>query len=175
MRKIRNAVLALSIATATIAVQAQPASATTLLTCAGNYSITYNPGLTNTPQTVSFTAQTSYTLCLPALGLTGTATAAATLPSIACSQLLNPPNAGTTTINWNTGESSKYTWTSTAAAVAGAIVTTTNGTITEGKFVGSTIERITISPNIQTLQNACNRAGGLTQENGTASLTIVGI
>lgn len=158
--------------------QASPAAAVTLLNCSGSYSTTYNPGLTYTPQQVTYNTSNTYGwpngLCLGGGAVTsGTSSLTnAQLPAASCADLLGPPVTGTTTVTWNTGETTRYEWRSTAVNVLGTLQTTTTGTVVEGKYQGGSVQRISIAPNLQILQNACNSPTGLTSDNGTVTLTI---
>ncbi|MFD9824852.1 hypothetical protein [Streptomyces violascens] len=96
----------------------------------------------------------------------------ARLPAASCVDLLGSTVTGTTTVNWNTGETTRYEWSSTAADVLGTLVTTTTGTVVEGKYLGGKVQRISIAPNLQALKNSCTSPQGLTSDNGKATLTI---
>ncbi|MEV0323025.1 hypothetical protein ACIBKX_32845 [Streptomyces sp. NPDC050658] len=177
-RKAWSLLVTIGIALSACLLQASPAAAVTLLNCTGSYSTTYDPGLTYDPQPVTYDTSSTYGqpggLCLGG-GAVKSGTSSLTdaqLPSASCVDLLGSTVTGETTVTWNTGETSRYTWSSTAADVLGTLVTTTTGTVVEGKYLGGSVQRISIAPNLQVLENACNSPQGLTSDSGTVTLTI---
>lgn len=153
---------------------AAPAHATTaLLTCSGSYQTKYEPGLTYTAQPVRFRTSSTYSCMFGGAVTSGSASVKAHLPSASCADLLSSVNTGTTTVKWNTGETTTYSWSSTAVNVTGTIVTTTVGTVTAGKYLGAQVQRVTSSPSLDVLDDACASDYGLRDESGSATLALV--
>lgn len=173
MRKAFTALATSVLALLAVLAVPTPASASvTLLTCTGTYQTSYSPGLTYTPQAVHYQTATTYACLLGGTVTSGNAALVADLPAASCVDLLGSVVTGSTTVTWNTGETTTYSWSSTAVNVLGTLVTTTVGQVTAGKYLGAHVQRVTISPNLQALINACNSGTGLTQEAGTAVLTL---
>jgi hypothetical protein len=172
-RLLRTAALA-TLALAGVLTGPGPAAAATLLLCTGSYETTYAPGLTFTPQAVEAETHNTYDTCLLHPTVTsGASQAAYALPAASCLDLLQGTSTGQTTVTWNTGEATTYTWESTAAQVGGSLITTTVGTVTAGKFLGNRVLRQSVAV-LAAVESACASAEGLQHETGTVLLTITG-
>ncbi len=106
------------------------------LTCVGNNTATFTPGLTLTSQTTAIHAEGAYTACVstsePAI-TSGTYVADGT-GMLSC---LSGGHAGSYTIHWNTGESSTIAFTNSIAfRPLGESIVVAEGSVTGGKFLG---------------------------------------
>ncbi|WP_426745074.1 hypothetical protein VZQ01_27045 [Myxococcus faecalis] len=141
----------------------------------GTNSVTFNPGLTNEPQDVLITGETTYSLCATVLGprvTTATWSVGPVLfPGNSCDNFLSTYRS-TLTLQWDTGETSTVLFTTVKVALQSttfAFVQT--GTVTSGKFAGNRAVQ-TITYLNEDLENGCNSPSGLTRLDGPATLTI---
>lgn len=173
--RVWTALAVVGLAAATLSLPATPASAVTLQVCSGTYTTTYDPGLTYAPQDVDFTSQSQYACSGLDFAVTsGSAQAGGPTRQASCASLLGVPASGPTTVHWNTGDSSTYTWTSTATQVGDHVVTIALGQVTAGRFLHSTVSRVsTTELGSDLLENACDSPEGLQSQSGTATLTIL--
>jgi hypothetical protein len=106
--------------------------------CAGPFTRTYDPPVTNTPQAVTVTDSASYDTCL--VGSTGSGRTVAIL-TLSCVNLTALP-ALTETITWQdpAGDTSTIAW-SNSAVVGQTVVFT--GTVTAGLHAGDTATKVT--------------------------------
>lgn len=102
--------------------------------------MSYAPGLTYTPQSVSLTASGVYARCVstdrPDI-TSGTYSVTRTSPQASCLTLLGS-TSGTRTYHWNTGETSTIQFVDTNSYVAGNLVIEQVGTVISGVFAGQT-------------------------------------
>ncbi|WP_018680712.1 hypothetical protein [Actinokineospora enzanensis] len=149
------------------------------VTCTGNSHVTYTPGLTLTPQTVTVQETDTIPSCT---STDPTLTSVITggpfsypAPDAACNYLeLNPTGGGTLTIHWNNGQTSTLTGlASTLTATGGIVQNTATGTVTAGEFTGASATIAWIYALVNPLQ--CLAPGGLTTQDGTILLQINGI
>ncbi|QFZ20889.1 hypothetical protein [Saccharothrix syringae] len=142
------------------------------LTCAGTETVTYSPGLllTPTPQTIGVNHVLAP--CIPATvpGPTSGTTSASVQRTASCLDLAEP-GTGQTTITWNTGQSSTFTYNRTVTNIGGNAVTTLTGAITSGLFTGDAAVSVITGPTINPLD--CLHPG-LTRRTGVVTLTITG-
>lgn len=106
------------------------------LTCVGNNTADFTPGLTLTSQTTAIHAEGAYTACVsttdPAV-TSGTYVADGS-GTLSC---LAGGHAGRYTIHWNTGESSTIAFTNSIAfRPLGESIVVADGSVTAGKFLG---------------------------------------
>lgn len=170
------AFLATSVA-ATVAM-APPASALTLLTCTGSASVDYSPGLTNTPQNVTASGQSSAD-CIGTVDLQPTHlqfTTSYTLQFVgSCNDLLmNGPSSQT--IDWSTGETSEWEYDIVFSTVNGQVLFVATGQITDGKFDGAAMDATgTAVSDLDAFLTACQSPTGLTHSSQPATtLTLAG-
>ncbi|MFD8933683.1 hypothetical protein ACFV0R_00220 [Streptomyces sp. NPDC059578] len=174
---LRQAVrwLAVTVLTVTGASVAVPAHAADSTTCTGTTQVTYSPGLTLTPQTVTVSATDSVPTCVSTdPSITGVITSPYSfpVPNASCNNVqLDPGNV--LVIHWNNGQSSTvsglvYATTTTA----GITQTTGTGTVTAGEFTGATGVLTWIYALVNPLP--CLTPGGLTSQNGTVLAQIIG-
>jgi hypothetical protein len=167
-----SATLAATLAAATTLLATPPAHAADSTTCTGGSTITYQPGLTYTPRTVTYTETDNFTSCLstdPTI-TSGTAGGSITLDSASC---LAPPGIARDpafTITWNTGQQSVVDLTFTDVIIGGTEQVTGTGTVTTGKFQGGNATIIWLYPVLNPLQ--CATSQGLTTQTGTLTAQI---
>ena len=146
----------------------------TLLSCIGSYQTTYDPGLTNTPQNVNFATTNTYSLCLGHRPVrSGTSHASGPIPGASCTDLFSGGDQGSTTVTWNNGQQTVYSWTGVAEEIGGNLIDTETGTVTSGLFTGDAVVRQSVTL-LSEINNGCNSPGGLTDETGTVALLITG-
>jgi hypothetical protein len=83
----------------------------------------------------------------------GERSGSAQLP-LSCLTAFSPTNGSVSTVHWNTGQSSVFSYNSTAHVVAGNTVTTITGTVTSGLFAGATMTEIITGPTLNALDCA---------------------
>lgn len=110
-------------------------------TCTGSSVITYQPGLTNTPRTVSYTETDTFAHCIstdPTLA-SGLFAVTVSLPGAYC---LGLPTLTTNTpydIAWNNGQASDINLSYTDVVAEGIEQVTGVGTVTSGEFTGAAV------------------------------------
>jgi len=147
-----------------------------LVTCApGTNSVTFEPGLTHTPQDVFITGQSTYGICATVVGDPVTSATwsigPVLFPGNSCDNFFSSYRS-VITVQWNTGETSTILFNTTKLQVQGttaAFVQT--GTVTAGKYVGNRAVQ-TITYLNEDLENGCTAPSGLTRLDGPATLTI---
>ncbi|WP_439676764.1 hypothetical protein [Embleya sp. MST-111070] len=142
-------------------------------TCTGSSTVTYSPGLTFTPRTVTYNEAETLTSCLStdATLTAGASTNTTTLPGASC--LGAGPGSGTYTITWNNGHTSVLTLTYTDVIAAGVETVIGTGTVTAGQFTGGTALVTTVLTAPDPLQ--CLTTTGVTSQTGivTAQITTL--
>ncbi|MGW4806892.1 hypothetical protein [Kitasatospora sp. NPDC004272] len=167
----RRAAAALGTAALACALLTGPAHAAPLdATCTGTDTTTYTPGLTNTPQSVTVSG-TIHLTCLslshPAI-TAGTISGGGTAPNLTCA-VLEQPSSGSSTVAWNDGTHSAYTYsTALGPGAAGTQLLTLTGTVTSGTFNGDSLVITVVFANADL--TACDSPGGLTSRTGPATL-----
>jgi hypothetical protein len=149
---------------------AAPAGAATL--CTGHQDETYSPGLTNTTQSTTLNITNTLSTCLSLTDPTitsGSSTATISAP-FSCQSPLDSGSAATT-IHWNTGQTSTFSYTYTSTTVNGTIQVEQTGTITAGKFVGRSAIGLVTVPALDPL--ACATSTGVTSLTGPYTLAIL--
>ncbi|MFY1832054.1 hypothetical protein ACN47A_39505 [Myxococcus fulvus] len=142
----------------------------------GTSTRTFSPAATTTPQDIDVTTSSEFSNCLTVLGqptLKGNVTTGPyERTGLTCSNPL-ATGSGEATITWNTGEFSKFDYTSVDVNVAGAAtVVTYAGTVLHGKYYGSTATW-TITYTTALLNLACTlNPAGVSSLGGIAQLTI---
>lgn len=178
MPKSRFHVLAvLAVAGVSVSSSAHAASNTT---CTGSSAISYSPGLTFTPQTVTFSETDTYSSCTSTdTSLTaGSFSANVTQSGKSCAlvDVSGPITSlgGTYTISWNNGQSSTLqALVVTDVVIGGTEVFTGVGTVASGEFAGDDATVVWLYPVLNPLQ--CLTSQGLTSQSGTVSVEIVGL
>lgn len=158
------------------AVWAAPAAeaATTSVVCIGTADATYSPGITRDVQVgdvdVEFQLNCTQTLPLPITQLTGTATTQVTLP-YSCENLFgSPPGTSDLDIDWSTGESSNFEYTTSVQRINATTVVTLLGLINDGRYDGSNAQLQVVYPNLSLTE--CDQPGGVTELEGVVAFGI---
>ncbi len=113
-----------------------------------SHNTSYDPPLTLAPQNVAFTITTQYGPCVslsnPAI-TSGFRSTTGVAPGRSCLDLLDSGFL-TSTITWNTGQTSTIAVNSSTTVVGAALVVTMTGTVTSGLFAGSTVVQVFTGP-----------------------------
>lgn len=157
-----------------ISLGSSPAAALAFLTCPGTQTIHYEPGLTNTPQVVSFT-------------INGLAGPCAGLPLSIVSAQFSGSGQGTRSCNVvpstiTAGVASVVTWSDGTQSTVeersviverplGQTVVTVRYEIVAGRFAGGTMIKTLTLLNTDLL--ACNTPEGVTDVAGPITMTII--
>jgi hypothetical protein len=150
-----------------------PAHATQLeVTCIGTQHVKISPGLSFVPKDVTLTVNTIYAPCKsPSVPGVTSATNKASFP-IPGASCLNPfdPGSGTKNLNWNTGQTSTFSFNRIGSNVGGTNVIISTGTITNGLFAGATALETVVGPSLDILK--CLMEPGITDRYTTVTLQI---
>jgi hypothetical protein len=107
----------------------------------GSVVATYNPPLTMTPQTVTITVNSLWAPCVsatvPAL-TSASSNFTFTATNRSCATLVGAASY-TSTVTWNTGQTSTMSINSNATMVGGVYTVITSGIVTAGLFAGDTV------------------------------------
>ena len=141
------------------------------VSCVGTETVTYQPGLLLTPQTVNVTVNGILAPCTSSdPNITSGTYLQNFTTTLSCGTLLGGL-AATRVFNWSDGQSSTFSYNRAINDVGGQTTVTFTGTIVSGRFAGDTaIEQVVfVTPN--TLE--CLASPGLTALGpGVAVLTI---
>jgi len=160
------------LAAAGVSISASSAHAASSTTCTGSSPISYSPGLTNTPQTVTYSETETYSSCTSTdTSLTaGSSSVNVTLAGASCNAAGVFPSTPYT-ISWNNGQSSTITLTFTDVIILGTEQVTGVGTVTSGEFTGGAVTIVWLYPVLNPLQ--CLTSQGVTSQSGTVALEII--
>lgn len=165
--------VAASMLAATIAAAPAAHAGISSTTCTGSSVITYQPGLTNTPRTVSYTETDTFAHCISTDGAltSGLFAVTVSLPGASC---LAIPTLITNTpydIAWNNGQASEINLSFTDTVAEGIEQVTGVGTVISGEFTGAAVTIIWLYTVPDPLQ--CLTPGGVTGQTGplTAEIT----
>jgi len=157
-------------------VQAQAAN---LVSCTGTETVSFAPGLTNTPHPLTVTTADNFPVCIHASApILMPATAQAQISRTAsCLDLLGG-GPGTRVLHWANGQTSTYSFVSSANVVNGNIVTVSTGTITDGLYKGaSATGNVVLTPLLANgtlnLNDTCNSAQGMISASGTYIFNVL--
>ncbi|HEX3482821.1 MAG TPA: hypothetical protein VHT91_47760 [Kofleriaceae bacterium] len=153
-------------------VSASSAHAASSTTCTGSSAISYSPGLTNTPRTVTYSETETYSSCTSTdTSLTAGSTAGNfTFSGASCNGGgIIPPSSYT--ISWNNSQSSTMTLTYTDVIIGGTEQVTGVGTVTSGEFTGGAVTIVWLYPVLNPL--LCLTSQGVTSQSGTVLLEIL--
>lgn len=141
------------------------------LACVGTRTVTWSPGLTLVERDVTTNISTIYGSCTSPVApeITSGTSFGSFQETSSCLTGLQPA-AGQTTIHWNTGETSTFSFNVTITRVGGNAVITSTGAITAGKFTGSTAEQVVTNATLDTLD--CLQPGGVTSATGALTFTV---
>ena len=156
-----------------------PAHAVNLVSCTGTESITFSPGATQTPRLTTLTTATSLPLCVHASApvLMPASGHSQISHSLSCDELANGAT-GTKVFQWTNGQTSTFSFVSTATTVDGNFVVTLNGTITAGLYQGasavaSTVFTPLLATGNATLADTCNTDTGVTSASGIIMFNVL--
>ena len=141
-----------------------------VLQCTGSESDTYSPGVIFQARPFTVTTAGQFSSCLDGAG---EVTSGAYGPEqftldVGCSDLFDSFH-GVRTIQWNTGDTSVMDGSGQSTEVAGQVITTVTGTITQGRFQGlNAVQTITL-PQPGVLQCLTT---GYTSATGVTTLTL---
>ncbi|RZU49458.1 hypothetical protein EV385_1208 [Krasilnikovia cinnamomea] len=171
VRGIAAAAVALVSWIAITMVTASPASAVQQdVTCVGTATETFTPGLTYTPQTITYTTNLIYSPCTSSDATLTSAVSGSTstVPNSSCN-MLPFAGSGSFVLTWNNGNTSTFTFNAVSTIVAGQVVLTRTGTITAGQFQGDTAIRVVTYPTVNPLDCLTT---GVTSQFGAVTLSI---
>jgi hypothetical protein len=177
-RPLSAALTLLLVAASLLGITAPASAAPTVVTCTGNQTITYSPGLTNTPTVQTSQVSTAYSVCAHVDGLsvstmTGSSRVTFSGASLTCAALLDTV-PGQQVVTWSDGRTSTFTYSLTATNVSGELVATATGTISAGLYAGAIAEQVSTSVGLNGL-TACGTPQGLTSISGLVQLVITGV
>ncbi|MFH8755934.1 hypothetical protein [Streptomyces atroolivaceus] len=157
-----------------LVVGAHPASAaTTLVACAGTQTISYAPGLTNTPGTVTAQGTNNLGPCVaPNTNITAGTISFGATGTFSCQGLLSSTSE-VNVVHWSDGSTSTLNVTRTVTKVNGQLVNTFTGVVTAGTFQGASVAWTIANLTLQLL--ACETANGLTSLTGVDVFTLVSV
>lgn len=141
-----------------------------VLQCLGTESDTYSPGVIVQARQFTVTTVGQFTSCLDGAGavVSGTYGPEQFTLDVGCSDLFDAFHS-VRTIRWNTGDTSVMEGSGQSDEVAGQVITTITGTVTEGRFQGvSAVQTITL-PQPGVLQCLTT---GYTSATGVTTLTL---
>ncbi|MFC4117339.1 hypothetical protein [Nonomuraea zeae] len=170
-RRLLAALLACVLAAAAIALP-RAAHAASSTTCTGTSHATYSPGLTFTPQTVTGTDASTLSSCTSTDTTlnSGSWNDGGTITDASCNDAEIGP--GPLTVTWNNSQTSTASLTYVLTITGGILQTIGTGTITSGEFTGATAVFTWIYV-VNPLQ--CLASGGLTAQDGTIAVQIIGL
>lgn len=148
------------------------------VTCTGSSHVTYTPGLTLTPQTVTVHETDTVPSCTSTdatISSVITAPFSYSVPNASCNSIeLNPGGGGTLVVHWNNGQTSTLTGLiGELTATAGIVQNTATGTVTAGEFTGATAVISWVYVLVNPL--LCLLPGGLAAQDGTILVQITGV
>jgi hypothetical protein len=141
-----------------------------VLQCLGTESDTYNPGVIAQARQFTVTTGGQFTSCLDGAGavVSGMYGPEQFTLDVGCSDLFDAFHS-VRTIRWNTGDTSVMEGSGQSDEVAGQVLTTITGTITQGRFRGvSAVQTITL-PQPGVLECLTT---GYTSATGVTTLTL---
>jgi hypothetical protein len=139
--------------------------------CTGTQTTTYSPGLTLVPTDQTVNTHTIYGPCVSA----STPDLSAGDRSITNHQMascldLPGSRSAVTTITWNTGQQSAFSFNRTVTHAGGNTIVIFTGTIVAGLFAGDSALEVVVGPTLSTLD--CLTPPGITSRTGVVTLTI---
>ncbi|MGW0931412.1 hypothetical protein [Streptomyces sp. NPDC002644] len=163
---------ALAAAGLMVAAPSAHASGVDIACLIGTSQATYDPPLTNTPQTVDIGVTETYGCTSLSTSVSSGSTAYSATSEADCLLTANSYPGATRTYHWNDGRSSTITFTVSNAvrAVDGTTTVTSVGTVTAGLGVGGTATRVVVQPQLDL--PACGTTG-VSSTTGTATLAIL--
>ncbi|MBT2385738.1 hypothetical protein [Streptomyces sp. ISL-11] len=137
--------------------------------CQGTESVTYHPGVTLAARNIDITTEGRFSPCLDSAHEVTSGSYGERFTIFAgCNDLLDGFE-DRRTIKWSTGDTSVIKATGSSTAVAGQVITTLTGTVTEGRYKGRTAVQIITLPQPGALQCL---GTGFTGATGVTTLAI---
>ncbi|GGR07884.1 hypothetical protein WEB32_02725 [Streptomyces netropsis] len=137
--------------------------------CHGTESVTYHPGVTFRARKVDITTDGRFGSCADSQGKVTSGSYGERFTVFAgCNDLLDGFE-DRRTFTWSTGDTSVMKATGTSTAVAGQVVTTIKGTVTQGRFRGRTVVQVVTVPQPELVRCLTT---GLTGATGVTTLAI---
>lgn len=161
-----------TVATASAQAATPPRALVADLACpAGNQTVSFSPGVTLTPRTVTVAYDLALGVCvsLTQPGITSGSSEGNVTLTLDCLDLLST-STGTQSFLWSDGRTSTLSFTRTVSIVNGQTVLTLTGPITAGVFSGRSAVLTVVEPALDVL--ACESAQGLTSQAGVTTLLI---
>jgi hypothetical protein len=142
-----------------------------LLSCQGQFTVTYDPPLTNTPTLTRVTFHNDLHYCLVG-GVTSGDVAGEFTAIRSCTTVDLPPHPATNTSRWNTGASSTivFSHSTVDSLVTGTTVVDSYGTVTEGFDEGANAVHTAIQPQLDLTACAGN---GVAHVTGPETLVFI--
>lgn len=141
-------------------------------TCTGTQHAHFSPGLRLEPRDVKVTVKTIYKPCkslsVPAL-TSAMQNSSFVVTDASCLNLFDP-GSGTKIINWNTGQTSTFSFNRIGSNVGGSTIVTETGLITEGLFAGDNAVEVITGPTLDSLD--CLSEPGITDRFNILKLDI---
>lgn len=139
-------------------------------TCTGTSQLTYSPGLTLSPQNVTFTENDTIPSCT---STDSTLTYSYPIAGATCDDIQAATNTGELVLHWNNGQTSTLNGLVGEETITdGILQDTATGTVIAGEFDGASA---TINWTYLVNPLACLSPGGLTTLNGTVLVQITGL
>ena len=148
---------------------------TTLISCVGNETATWSPGLTNTVRPYLITVDNRWSSC--SIGGSPAQVSARSQAQFSvvesCAQFGVPADA-TWLIKWSNGTTSTFKFEATVNINGGNFMITAPGTITDGAYRGSlAIATFTLLNSAGLFTNGCDTPEGVTTVSGPSTLLIL--
>lgn len=140
-----------------------------LVQCTGTETTTYRPGVLFQARDIDLRTTGTFRSCLDSTGqVTSGGYGEQFTLFVGCNDLLDG-FTGRRTVTWNTGATSVITGSGSSTAVAGQVITTFTGTVTQGVFQGSRAVQTITLPQPNTLECLTT---GITEATGVTTLTL---
>lgn len=141
-----------------------------MLQCLGTESDTYSPGAIIQPRPFTVTTAGRFSSCVDGAGavVSGTYGPEQFSLDVGCSDLFDAFHS-VRTIRWNTGDTSVMEGSGQSNEVAGQVITTITGTVTQGRFHGLGMVQTIALPQPEVLQCLTT---GYTGATGVTTLTV---
>ncbi len=145
-----------------------------LVQCIGTDTVTFNPAMTNTAQTLQVGIGSNFSSCLGDSSVPSGTSDYSIERTYSCSALLQG-GPGSRVITWSNGQTSTFSYTATTeVSELGEVVLTLTGNISAGLFQDQSAEQVSVLTNLgePDFATAC-MGSGVTQLSGPTTLTIL--
>ncbi|GAB2583302.1 hypothetical protein ISP15_16310 [Dyella jejuensis] len=172
-------VMAFAAGMATLGVPMQAhAQGLAAVTCSGEGSIFWSPGVTNQSQTITASYQAYEPTCLNVLGLSLTSVSGSSTSTspLSCTELFPAQLKQTWNLTWSDGETSTLNFIPEYNQLNGIVSYAALGNITSGRFSGSTAYLALTGIDLNgILQNQCATPAGLSGADAQVFIQIYGL